>query len=143
MLFRSGAFGAILADAFGKDYNAAMRTHRPRLRSLYDGYFRSSVLDAMLFPTTIAPAVLIDLANGSGKVSVNGGAVVDTFATFIRNTDPGSNAGIPGLSLPAGLTNGGLPVGMELDGPVGSDARLLGIGLAIESLLGTLPAPML
>ena len=138
-----GAFGAMLADAFGKDYDAAMRTHRPRLRSLYDGYFRSGVLDAMLFPTTIAPAAPIDLANGSGKVSVNGGAAVDTFATFIRNTDPGSNAGIPGLSLPAGLTNNGLPVGMELDGPVGSDARLLGIGLAIESLLGTLPAPVL
>ena len=138
-----GAFGAMLADAFGKDYDAAMRTHRPRLRSLYDGYFRSGVLDAMLFPTTIAPAAPIDLANGSGKVSVNGGAAVDTFATFIRNTDPGSNAGIPGLSLPAALTNSGLPVGMELDGPVGSDARLLGIGLAIESLLGTLPAPVL
>ncbi len=138
-----GAFGAILADAFGKDYDAAMRTHRPRLRNLYDGYFRNSVLDAMMFPTTIAPAPLIDAVNGSGKVSINAGAPADTFGTFIRNTDPGSNAGIPGLSLPAGLTSGGLPVGLELDGPVGSDARLLGIGLSIESLLGALPAPSL
>jgi mandelamide amidase len=138
-----GAFGAILADSFGKDYDAAMRTHRPRLRNLYEGYFRSAALDAMMFPTTIAAAPLIDLANGSGKVSVNGGAPVDTFATFIRNTDPGSNAGIPGLALPAGLTNSGLPVGLELDGPLGSDARLLGIGLAIEAVLGTLPAPAL
>ena len=138
-----GAFGAILADAFGKDYDAAMRTHRPRLRNLYDGYFRNSVLDAMMFPTTIAAAPLIDAVNGSGKVSINGGAPADTFATFIRNTDPGSNAGIPGLSLPAGLTISGLPVGLELDGPVGSDARLLGIGLAIESLLGALPAPQI
>ena len=138
-----GAFGAILADAFGKDYDAAMRTHRPRLRNLYDAYFRSAALDAMMFPTTIAPAPLIDLANGSGKVSINGGAPVDTFATYIRNTDPGSNAGIPGLALPAGLTNSGLPVGLELDGPLGSDARLLGIGLAIEAVLGTLPAPTL
>ncbi len=136
-----GAFGAILADALGKDYDAAMRTHRPRLRSLYDGYFRSAVLDAMMFPTTIAPAALIDLANGSGKVSVNGGAPVDTFGTFIRNTDPGSNAGIPGLALPAGLTNSGLPVGLELDGPVGSDTRLLGIGLAMEAVLGVLAPP--
>lgn len=138
-----GAFGAILADAFGKDYDAALRTHRPRLRNLYDGYFRSAALDAMMFPTTIAAAPLIDLANGSGKVSINGGAPVDTFATYIRNTDPGSNAGIPGLALPAGLTNSGLPVGLELDGPLGSDARLLGIGLAIEAVLGTLPAPAL
>ena len=136
-----GAFGAILADAFGKDYDAAMRTHRPRLRALYDNYFRNSALDAMMFPTTIAPAPLIDAVNGSGKVSINGAALVETFGAFIRNTDPGSNAGIPGLSLPAGLTPGGLPVGLELDGPVGSDTRLLGIGLGVEALLGSLPGP--
>ena len=78
----------------------------------------------------------IDLAAGSGKVSINGGPLVDTFGTFIRNTDPGSNAGIPGLSLPAGLTAGGLPVGLELDGPLGSDARLISIALAFEAVLG-------
>ena len=64
-----------------------------------------------------------------------------TFPTYIRNTDPGSNAGIPGLSLPAGLTKSNLPVGLELDGPVGSDQRLLALGLAIETALGVLPPP--
>ena len=73
----------------------------------------------------------------------DGGPPVDVFATFIRNTDPGSNAGIPGLSLPAGLTAAGLPVGIEIDGPVGSDARLLAIGLAFEQVLGPVPAPKL
>jgi len=67
--------------------------------------------------------------------------VLPTFPTFIRNTDPGSNAGIPGLSLPAGLTKSGLPVGLELDGPVGSDLRLLALGMAIETTLGVLPPP--
>jgi len=94
-----------------------------------------------MFPTTILPASPIDAVNGSSKVSINGGPPVDTFATFIRNTDPGSNAGIPGLSMPAGLTAAGLPVGLELDGPVGSDARLLGIALAFESVLGRLRPP--
>jgi mandelamide amidase len=60
---------------------------------------------------------------------------------MIRNTDPGSNAGIPGLSLYAGMTPGGLPVGLEIDGPLGSDVKLLGLGLAIEAVLGTAPAP--
>ena len=55
----------------------------------------------MMFPTTIAAAPPIDMANGSGKVSVNGGV------------------------------------------PADSDARLLGIGLSMESALGTLPAPPL
>jgi hypothetical protein len=27
----------------------------------------------------------------------------------------------------AGMTRGGLPVGLEIDGPVGSDAKLLGL----------------
>jgi mandelamide amidase len=74
-------------------------------------------------------------------VSVNGGPLADTFGSFIRNTDPASNAGIPGLSLPAGLTSQGLPVGLELDGPLGSDARLLAIALGVESVLGKLPPP--
>jgi Asp-tRNA(Asn)/Glu-tRNA(Gln) amidotransferase A subunit family amidase len=136
-----GAFGAILADAFGGAYEAAIKVHRPQMQALYAAYFRDNALDAMMFPTTVLPAVAIDAVNGSGKVVINGGPPADTFGSFIRNTDPGSNAGIPGLSLPAGLTAGGLPVGLEFDGPVGSDARLLGIGLAAEAALGVLKAP--
>jgi indoleacetamide hydrolase len=69
------------------------------------------------------------------------GAPVPTFFTYIRNTGPGSVAGIPGLSLPAGMTGAGLPVGIEIDGPDGSDAQLLAIGLALEAVLPKLPAP--
>jgi Asp-tRNA(Asn)/Glu-tRNA(Gln) amidotransferase A subunit family amidase len=69
------------------------------------------------------------------------GKTVPTFFTFIANTDPGSNAGIPGLTLPMGVTSDGLPVGLALDGPAGSDRRLLGVGLALEPLLGATPAP--
>ena len=119
-----GAYGAVMADAMGAQYAAALNTHRPALQALY-----------------ASAAVPIDTTAGSGKMSIDGGAPVDTFATFIRNTDPGSNAGIPGLSVPAGMTASGLPVGLELDGPVGSDTKLLGIGLAIEALLGPMPAP--
>ena len=138
-----GAFGAILADAFGADYPAAINVHRPQMQALYASYFADNALDAMLFPTTILAAAPIDAVNGSSTVSIDGGPPADTFGTFIRNTDPGSNAGIPGLSIPAGLTASGLPVGLEIDGPVGSDDRLIGIGLSIEATLGTVPAPTL
>jgi mandelamide amidase len=74
-------------------------------------------------------------------MSINGGAPVPTFDTMIRNTDPGSNAGLPGLSLYAGMTPGGLPVGLEIDGAIGSDPQLLAIGLAIEAVLGSAPVP--
>jgi mandelamide amidase len=136
-----GAFGAILGDVFGGAYADAINVFRPQMQALYASYFADNALDAMMFPTTILPATVIDAVNGSSTVSINGGPPVDEFGTYIRNTDPGSNAGIPGLSLPAGMTSGGLPVGLELDGPVGSDARLLGIGMAIEAVLGVLKAP--
>jgi Asp-tRNA(Asn)/Glu-tRNA(Gln) amidotransferase A subunit family amidase len=139
----AGAFGAITADAFGAAYPDAIAVQRPVLQRMYETYFRDHNLDAILFPTTIAPAPAIDAAKGSSEMSINGGAPVPTFDTMLRNTDPGSNAGIPGLSLFAGMTPGGLPVGLEIDGPLGSDAKLLGLGLSIESILGTAPAPLM
>jgi mandelamide amidase len=69
------------------------------------------------------------------------GKKVPTFPTYIRNTDPGSNAGIPGLTVPAGLSKDGMPVGLEIDGPAWTDRRLLAIGLTMESVFGRLPPP--
>lgn len=137
----AGAFGAILADAFGSTYGEAIQVHRPAMQALYARYFADNALDAMMFPTAILPATKIDAVKGSSTVSVNGGPPTDTFGTYIRNTDPGSNAGIPGLSLYAGMTLERLPVGLELDGPLGSDAGLLAIGMAMEAVLGFAPAP--
>ncbi len=139
----AGAFGA--AKTFPKAaYDAAIGTFRPQLQKLYADYFLINGVAAVLFPTTPLPAVPID-GTFSGAVAINGiaqpGGPNAQFGAFIRNTDPGSNAGIPGLALPAGMTRGGLPVGLEIDGPVGSDQRLLSIGLAMEAVLGPLPAP--
>ncbi len=48
-------------------------------------------------------------------------------------------AGVPGLSVPVGKTNEGLPVGVQLMGPVFSESRLLATGKKIMELAGTLP----
>lgn len=66
------------------------------------------------------------------------------FAPAIaRNITSGSTLGLPGLVLPCGLTAGGLPVAIELDGRAGRDRLLLAIGMAVEAVLGALPAPVL
>lgn len=137
------AYDAVLADAYGGDYQAALTVWRPRLQQLYAQAFSANGVDALLFPTTRLLAVPIDELNGSSRVSIDGAPPINEMDAFLRNTDPASNAGIPGLSLPAGMAGGRLPVGLELDGPVGSDRRLLAIGLAFEQILGTLPAPAL
>lgn len=113
-------------------YAEALSVHRPRLQQAYADYFRANQIEAVLFPTAPLAACRI----GEDETVELNGRRVPTFATYIRNTDPGSNAGIPGISLPAGLTRDGLPVGIELDGPFRSDRRLLGIARAMEEVLG-------
>ena len=120
-------------------YREALDIHRPRLRNILADYFNDNDLRAIVFPTTPLPAALI---GEDETVSLND-ADVPTFMTFIRNTDPASNAGLPGLSMPAGLTEGGLPVGMEFDGPEGSDGDILAIGRAVEALEAPAPGPSL
>ena len=71
------------------------------------------------------------------------GQTVPFEPVISRNISPGSTSGIPGLVVPADLTAGGLPVSLELDGPAGSDRRMLEIGLAVEALLGHIPPPTL
>ena len=45
-------------------------------------------------------------------------------------------AGLPGLSLPAGLSNTGLPIGMQLIGPVFSESTIFRAGKAFERASG-------
>ena len=89
------AFDAIAADAFGAAYQDAITVQRPALQKIYEDYFRGNSLDGILFPTTIAPAPLIDAVKGSGEMSINGGAPVPTFDTIIRNTDPAATPAFP------------------------------------------------
>ncbi len=119
-------------------YRMAMNDLRPLVQSGYADVFVTNKLDALVFPTT--PLEAQSITGSDQTVSLNG-EDVPTFQTFIRNTDPGSIAGIPGLSLPIGVTSEGLPVGLELDGPAHSDRHLLSLGLAIEAALPEMPAP--
>jgi mandelamide amidase len=111
-------------------YRKAMDEDRPRLQAAYAGYFETHKIDAIIFPTAPLPARPI----GDDETVELNGERLPTFPTFIRNTDPASNAGIPGISLPSGISPDGLPLGMELDGPVLSDDRLLAIAAAIEAV---------
>jgi indoleacetamide hydrolase len=114
-------------------YRQAMEA-RKRLQALYDDTFAKAGVSGLIFPTTPSTAARI----GEDETFELNGRACPTFATFIRNADPGSNAALPGLSLPIGLS-AGLPVGLAIEGPAGSDRRLLAIGAAIEAALPPMP----
>ena len=118
-------------------YRHALQVLRPQLQAAYRDHFRRHDVAAVVFPTTPLPAAPI----GEDETVALNGERVPTFPTFIRNTSPGSVAGIPGISLPAAMTAAGLPLGLELDGPEGRDAALLAIAAAVEAALPSMPAP--
>ena len=131
---RSPDVKAIFGSQLGEDampeanYLKALNVERPRLQCAYASYFRDYEVEGVIFPTAPVAARPI----GEDETIALNGERVPTFTTYIRNTDPGSNAGIPGISLPTGLTASGLPIGMEIDGPFGSDETLLAIAAAVE-----------
>ena len=118
-------------------YREALTQTRPALQAAYADYFASNDVLAAIFPTTPLPAAPI----GDDETVELNGEQVPTFPTFIRNSAPSSLAGIPGVTLPAGLSADGLPIGMELDGPAGSDRALLALSAAVEAILPATPAP--
>lgn len=131
---RSGS-PAIAEDA----YAAACNVARPALQQAVAAWFADHRIDAMLLPATMVPATPV----GDEAMIDIGGDAVHFVTAIARNISPASTLGLPALVLPCGLTASGLPVAIELDGPAGSDRRLLAIGMAVAAVLGPLPAPVL
>jgi amidase len=53
---------------------------------------------------------------------------MDTYHRWMEIVVPVSLAGLPSLAVPAGFGPQGLPMGMQIFGPVGADARILALG---------------
>jgi aspartyl-tRNA(Asn)/glutamyl-tRNA(Gln) amidotransferase subunit A len=105
-------------------YNRALRV-RTLIRRDFEQVFDpqgSHHLDALLTPTT--PTTAFPMGE------VYGDSVLMQYADQL--TVPANHAGIPGLSMPVGFADDGLPIGAQLLGPDFSEASLLRIGRAYE-----------
>ena len=105
-------------------YNRALKV-RTMIRHDYDTIFDPQGkyrLDTLLTPTTPTPAFKIG--------AVYGDSVLMQYAD--QFTVPANHAGIPGISLPGGLDENRLPLGIQLLGADYSEAKLLQIGRAYE-----------
>ncbi len=99
----------------------AVRDHGlPLVRQTVEGVFAANKLDAIVYPTAPKrPAPIVEppeVPGGAGNTPAN-----------IANL-----TGFPDLIVPAGFTNGDLPVGISFMGTAFSEPKMLALGYAYE-----------
>jgi mandelamide amidase len=111
------------------DYHEAL-AQREVLQASYERAFTEQNISALIYPTVgiIAPL------SGEDPVTVNG-IEFPHFPYSIRNTDPGSLAGQPSLSIPLPRDNDELPIGLGIEGKRYEDRYLLSVAAVIEKIL--------
>jgi indoleacetamide hydrolase len=118
----------------------AVRQARATMEKLglhYRALLQANDVAAIIFPTVPLPAPLLP-TNGDA-VDIDGRKY--PASVILQNSIICPLYRAPGLSIPAGLTSDGLPVGIEIDGLPGQDRALLSLGIAVESVLGPQAAP--
>ena len=140
------AYHARTLDSQPADYTAGVRLRLEMGRYvLADDYLRAQrgreVLrqevdaaldgcDALMLPTLAIPAPPL----GSEKTEVDG--LTDSVRSVtLRLTQAFNLTGHPAVSLPCGMTPGGLPCGLQLVGHAGRTADLLRVAHAVETHL--------
>ncbi|MDY5144823.1 Asp-tRNA(Asn)/Glu-tRNA(Gln) amidotransferase subunit GatA [Actinotignum timonense] len=106
-------------DAF---YGAALRVRTLVQRDLEQAFSRCHVIVSPTSPTVAFPF---------------GSKTNDPLAMYLNDiaTIPANLAGIPGISLPAGLSEG-LPVGLQILSPARADALMYRVAATIDAALG-------
>lgn len=95
---------------------------RHRLRAAYRHHFRRvDVMAGPTLPGLPAPVGSPVMELGQGRSE----ALVDASCRLVA---PQNMTGVPALSVPCGVSEGGLPVGLQLWGPRGADALVLELG---------------
>jgi aspartyl-tRNA(Asn)/glutamyl-tRNA(Gln) amidotransferase subunit A len=115
--------------ALSAGYYDAFYVKAQKVRTLikrdFDTLFEQG-FDALVAPTS--PSVAFRF----------GAKMADPVAMYLSDacTLPVNMAGLPGISIPCGLSEG-MPVGLQLIGPAWSEARLFGLARGYEALTAT------
>jgi aspartyl-tRNA(Asn)/glutamyl-tRNA(Gln) amidotransferase subunit A len=101
-------------------YYDAYYLQAQKLRRMIADDFQSAFAHCDVIAGPVAPTV-------ARPISANGGAQADPVAEYLADifTLPASLAGLPGMSVPAGFGEHGLPVGLQLIGNYWQEGTLL------------------
>lgn len=111
----------VLSSGFFDAYYQQAQKARTLLINEYNELFET--YDALIGPVSPTPAF------GLGE---NTADPVKMYLADIMTVPP-SLAGLPAISVPAGVTDSGLPVGVQLVGKRKSDAELLALAASLEN----------
>ncbi|KMM44977.1 MAG: Asp-tRNA(Asn)/Glu-tRNA(Gln) amidotransferase subunit GatA [Cellulomonas sp.] len=113
--------------ALSAGYYDAYYGSAQKVRTLIQRDFAAAFAQADVLVSPTAPTTAFKL----------GEKLDDPLAMYLNDvaTIPANLAGVPGLSLPAGLSDDGLPVGFQVLAPAKADDRLYRVGAALEALL--------
>lgn len=117
----------VSAEQYEKGYYERALRVRTLIRRDFERVFDPEgdyKLDCLLAATTPTTAFKIG--------AVYGDSVLMQYADLL--TVPANHAGVPGLSVPSGLDQHGLPIGIQFLGPDFSEERLLQVGRTFEFL---------
>ena len=97
--------------------------------------------DALIMPVSPTPAFPHQPKGGvlTRKLSVDEARV--PYASHLTWISLATTCHLPVVTLPIGRTAEGLPVGIQIIGPQGEDAKILNIAEACESVLGGFRKP--
>lgn len=114
---------------------SAMDVHRASVKR--SDWFRRAVelfgtYDALVLPAAQVWPFDLDMAYPTEIA----GRSMDSYHRWMEVTIPIGLIGLPCIAMPAGFGAEGLPMGVQLFGPRGSDARLLSIGAAYHAATG-------
>ena len=132
---RADGFGAevqrrILIGAYvlSAGYYDAYYLKAQKIRTLIADDFRAAFADVDVVLTPTAPSDAFAVGDKAD----------DPIAMYLNDvfTVPASLAGLPAISLPAGLSGGGLPLGLHLIGKPFDEATLLRAAYALEQSAG-------
>lgn len=110
--------GADVARAY-----AHRTTLSERMREFFGGY------DVLMLPVSQVPPFPADQEY---PTSING-VPMTSYLDWMRSAYLITVTGCPAISVPAGFTPSGLPVGVQLVAPHGADRRLLEVAAAFEA----------
>ncbi|OYW27036.1 MAG: amidase [Caulobacter sp. 12-67-6] len=134
----SWAQGVLAATARYRDWRATEERRAARIEAI-DTFFTR--FDVLLAPCAPTPAFEHDHGpRPTRKLKLSTGRRID-YLQLMSWPALATVWGLPATAIPVGLTDDGLPVGVQLIGPRDGDARTLGVARAIEERLGAFPAP--